>query len=98
MFSLFFKACKKISEYIHNRRIQKEVLVSSAIQQILFNMTEEFLNINETAMWDGAWKFADEMFQKLVNANHSILDDGKVEKGTFQSFGFRPDYMIPNLK
>ncbi|RUS21843.1 dynein associated protein-domain-containing protein [Endogone sp. FLAS-F59071] len=74
------EACKRISDYIQNRRVQKEVLVSSAIQQILFNMTEDLLNINETAMWDGGWKFADGLCQELVNVNHSILDDGKVEK------------------
>ncbi|RUP51158.1 hypothetical protein BC936DRAFT_149617 [Jimgerdemannia flammicorona] len=72
--------CKRMSAYITERRSSKLPLVASAMQQILFNTTEELLTINETAMWDGAWKVLDVLCQELVNANHSVLDDAKIEK------------------
>ncbi|CAO3646926.1 unnamed protein product [Cunninghamella blakesleeana] len=75
-----FETYKQIINYVDAKRGSKEEISLGIIQQIVYNKSDEILEIAESSMWEGALKTLKSLINELSNTHSRIESDNKMDK------------------
>ncbi|KAG9306594.1 hypothetical protein G9A89_004791 [Geosiphon pyriformis] len=73
------KTWKAISAYINDKKDTKEELLLSGLQQLIYRVTEQILNINEVNMWEGCTKSLQGLCQEIGTLDNITNDSERSE-------------------
>ncbi|CAO3622239.1 unnamed protein product [Cunninghamella echinulata] len=75
-----FETYKQIISYVDAKRGSKEEISLGIIQQIVYNKSDEILEIAESSMWEGALKTLKSLINELSNTFSRVESDNKMDK------------------
>jgi chromosome segregation ATPase len=77
---------QEISQIVHQKRDSKEPISLAIIQQLLYNKTDEILEVSENAMFEGSISKLNILNNDLSTTVDKVSEDSKATKSKWQSF------------
>ncbi|KAG0172688.1 hypothetical protein DFQ28_009666 [Apophysomyces sp. BC1034] len=75
-----FESYKQITTHVNAKRGSKEDLRLAEVQQIIYNNSEEILEIAESSMWEGGLKTLKSLISELGTTLTRVENDNKMDK------------------
>lgn len=74
-----------IAQVVHQKRDSKEPISLAIIQQILYNKTDEILEVSENAMLEGSISRLNILNNDLTSTVDKVSEDSKATKSKWQT-------------
>lgn len=83
-----YEITKQMSLYVRGRR---EGFKTESLHQTIYSVTDQYLGITESGMWDGCRKLLNGLLQDIAALAESIMDSDIAVKGKLEpGFTFLP--------
>lgn len=76
---------QEIAELVHQKRDSKEPISLAIIQQMIYNKTDEILEVSENAMFEGSISRLNVLNNDLSTTVDKVSEDSKSTKSKWQA-------------
>ena len=92
---IYNQTLKQILGYLDNKRTNRGEISLDEIQRLIYNKSDDILDISETTMWDGCLKMLKSLSSELGTTLKRIEHDNRMDKSKYNGYKNIFIFIIP---